>query len=280
MSGNEKTILWRRLVSVAALDPWMERLIWVGPERIVTRELPGKKRASLEVYCRDLKDANKLVKHYGGEIRMLARSVWLDTQQRSFVLPVSPHCCVVSPDAKIPERYQQLPQIELPAAMAFGTGEHPTTAMCLRQLLKCVGAKGKKPLRILDAGTGSGILALAASLVGHQVTGIDFDPESIREAEKNQLRNPHVPSVTWKLGKVESIPLRTRFDVIVANLFLNILGDSVPRFYKMLPPGGPLILSGVMRDQEKQALQILQHSGFVLDQRLRKGKWICLVAHK
>ncbi|MEM6885055.1 MAG: 50S ribosomal protein L11 methyltransferase, partial [Verrucomicrobiota bacterium] len=250
---------------------------WVGLERIVTRELPGKKRASLEVYCESRTDANKLVKHYGGEIRLLSKDVWLDTQQRSFLLPINPHCCIISPGTEIPERYQKLPRIELPAAMAFGTGEHPTTAMCLRQLLK---RAGKTPIRILDAGCGSGILALAAALAGHQVTGIDFDPASIQEAGQNQKRNPHVPAVQWELGKVESIPLRRRFDLIVANLFLNILSDSVPRFYKMLPTGGTLILSGVMHHQEEDALKILSRSSFKLKQRLRKGKWLCLVAGK
>ncbi len=255
----------------------MERLIWVGLERIVSRELPGKKRASLEVYCENRQVAEKLKKNYGGEIRNLSRSVWLDTQQRSFVLPVAPYCCIVSPDAELPERYEALPRIELPAAMAFGTGEHPTTAMCLRQLMQ---RAGNRSIRILDAGTGSGILALAAALNGHQVTGIDFDPESIREARKNQQRNPHVPPVEWKLGKVESIPLRSRYDLVVANLFLNILSDSVPRFSRMLPAQGTLILSGIMRQQEAEALDIVKNNGFQLVQRLRKGKWICLVATK
>jgi len=194
-----------------------------------------------------------------------------------FLLPVAPYCCIVSPETEVPERYQDLPRIELPAAMAFGTGEHPTTAMCLRQLLK---RAGNQPIRILDAGSGSGILALAAAVAGHQVTGIDFDPDSIREAKRNQKRNPHVPAVNWQLGKVESIPLRSRFDLIVANLFLNILNKSVPRFYKMLPLSGTLILSGIMRHQETEVLEVLSQSGFELEQRLRKGKWICLVSRK
>ncbi|MEM1158461.1 MAG: 50S ribosomal protein L11 methyltransferase [Verrucomicrobiota bacterium] len=277
MPVAERTILWRRLVPVASLDPWLERLTWVGLERVVTRELPGRKRACLEVYCQNRSDAGKLMNHYGGEIRTISAKIWLDTQQRAFLLPIAPHCCIISPGADIPKRYQSLPQIELPAAMAFGTGEHPTTAMCLRQLLK---RAGRTPIRILDAGCGSGILALAAALKGHQVTGIDFDPVSIKESMRNQKRNPHIPAVEWKLAKVESIPLRSRYSLIVANLFLNILDTAVPRFHQMLPSEGSLILSGILRHQEEDALRLLQQSGFELEQRLRKGKWLCLVALK
>ncbi|MEM6823132.1 MAG: 50S ribosomal protein L11 methyltransferase [Verrucomicrobiota bacterium] len=276
-SPNSAIFLWRRLVPTHALDVWLERISWVGLEKCVSRELPGKKRASLEVYCSSEKEAIKLKANYGGEFRRLKKATWQASQKPTFFLPIPPHCCIVAPGVKIPDRYTSLPRIELPAGMAFGTGDHPTTAMCLRQLLQRLGNERK---RVLDMGTGSGILALAAALRGHEVVAVDNDPESIREAHKNAKRNPRIPKIEWKLGRAESLDTRAKFDVVVANLFLSILTAALPRFRKVLKTQGTLILSGVLHEQEAEILATLQRNGFRLLKRLKKGKWLCLVADR
>lgn len=267
--------VWRRLVSSRQVDPWIERLLWVGRDRIVVRELAGRKRSCLEVYCRNLDEAKRCHKEFGGEVRKLREAQWMESQQRRFILPLPPVCCVVSPEARVEDRFAKLPRVELPAALAFGTGEHPTTSMCLRRLVSAPDGEGK---RLLDAGTGSGILALVASLAGYNVTAIDNDPESILECRRNAGRNPHVPEIDWRVGDVTAMDTRRRYHRILANLYLNILDQALPRFRKMLHKEGDLTLSGVMLDQEKNAMDILDSNGFQLSRRYRKGKWLCLVA--
>jgi len=269
--------VWRRLVSSRQVDPWMERLLWIGRDRIVVRELAGRKRSCLEVYCRDANEARRCEKEFGGEVRKLRRAQWMKSQQRRFVLPLPPVACIVSPDAPVEKRFADLPRVELPAALAFGTGEHPTTSMCLRRLISAGRGDGK---RLLDAGTGSGILALVAALAGYEVTAIDYDPDSVVECHRNAERNPHVPPVDWQVGDITSLDTRRRYHRILANLYLNVLDQALPRFRKSLLPEGDLVLSGIMADQEKEALRMLSATGFQLDRRYRKGKWLCLTARQ
>lgn len=269
--------VWRRLVSTRQVDPWTERLLWIGRDRIVVRELAGRKRSCLEVYCRNVNEARRCEKEFGGEVRKLRQAQWMQTQQRRFILPLPPVACIVSPDATLEERFAGLPRVELPAALAFGTGEHPTTSMCLRRLVSAPRGNG---MRLLDAGTGSGILALVASLGDYQVTAIDFDPDSIAECHRNAQRNPHVPPVDWQVGDITSLDTRRRYHRILANLYLNVLDQALPRFQKTLLPEGDLVLSGIMADQEKDAMGMLSANRFQLERRYRKGKWLCLTARK
>ncbi|MGF1679323.1 MAG: 50S ribosomal protein L11 methyltransferase [Candidatus Methylacidiphilales bacterium] len=278
------TRVWRRLVSARQTDAWLERLIWLGSERIVTIELPGKKRARLEVYDCTVGETRTLTQQYGGEVRTVRRTEGRVTAKRTFVLGVPPHCCVMEPDSPVPSRWAKLTPIYLPAGMAFGTGEHATTAMCLRQMLSLCGRGGRDLKKsgteksVLDVGTGSGLLALAAAAAGHRVVALDNDPEAVREAKKNATLNKHVPAVDWRHGTVQELGKRETFDLIVANLYLAVHLSSLSNFKKAMKPGGHLILSGILHEQESEALALLLGHAMLLKRRLRKGKWLCLVA--
>jgi len=267
--------VWRRLVSASQVDPWMERLVWVGRERIVIRTLPGKKRAALEVYCRSQEEAETCRDAFGGEIRQLATSSWMPGQDRKFCLFIPGVCCVIAPGTPVPDRIGEESVIEIPAALAFGTGEHATTSMCLRQLIRPPSGRA-----LLDAGTGSGILALAAAANGYQVTAIDNDPGAIGEARKNARRNPHIPKIAWKVGDTTALDRRQRVDRILANLFLGVFKSALPGFDRILRDDGDLICSGILAFQEPDFRKLLHENGFQVDRRLRKGKWLCLVARK
>jgi ribosomal protein L11 methyltransferase len=276
-SKTDVPIVWRKLIQTRLEDVWLERLRWVGEERCVLNALPCKKTERIEVYCHSDAEARKLHEHFGGEIRRVRSAQWMKSQRRRFALAIPPHLCVASDAEAIPVAHRSLPKLIIPAGLAFGTGEHPTTAMCLRHSQRLMP---EKPGRVLDAGTGSGILALAAAVRGHAVTAIDYDPESIRIAKENARLNPHVPKVDWRAFDVREFKPRGKFDLIVANLFSDLLCTMIPKFGRWMRPSGTMILSGILQSQEAGVTRAVKENGLGVVRRLRRGKWVCLILEK
>ena len=164
----------------------------------------------------------------------------------------------------------------IPAAAAFGTGGHATTAMSLR-LLERVSRPLAPGWRMLDAGTGSGILALAAArFSAGRVLAIDNDPRAVATARENAARND-IATVRFGLADVQK-PINGAFDIVVANLYSELLIAVLPRFRRCLAPNGHLILSGFLRQQEPGLTRALRASGFRILETRRRGKWIALLA--
>jgi ribosomal protein L11 methyltransferase len=255
----------------------MERVAWVGPERAVLLALPGKKSCRLEVYCDRKSEAEDLRKRYGGEVRQVPGNAWWLKQERTFFMKAGKRFCLASGTDAIPAHDKNLPYVIVPAGMAFGTGEHATTAMCLRQLSAWAP---EKQWTMLDAGTGSGVLALAGALLGGKVFAFDFDPESIREARKNVVLNSHIPSVRWKCASIEKEVLKGPYDIVVANLYAGLLQKSLPKLAKVLAKEGTLILSGILKSQEAEIMVGVPKARLGLVKRLRRGKWVCLVLRR
>jgi ribosomal protein L11 methyltransferase len=269
------TRVWRRLIPARLAEEWQERLLWAGPEKTVWHELPSGKSTRVEIYDLSEQEAEKLKRHFGGEIRQLKSRQWIHAQERQFCLPIPPHLCLLAPGVEPPQEHRHLPRLTIPASIAFGTGEHPTTRLCLRHALRLAG---DPPQSIADLGTGSGVLALALSLKGHQLEAIDFDPDCIREARANADRNPHVPEVDWAVLPVEEWKPKRKFDLIVANLFAEILVQGMGTIRRSLKPSGKVVLSGILREKEALVTEALEACGLRKLQRLRVGKWIALIA--
>jgi ribosomal protein L11 methyltransferase len=163
----------------------------------------------------------------------------------------------------------------IPASAAFGTGEHATTAMSLR-LLERLTRKWKQGWSLADLGTGSGILALAAKRFGAgSVTGIDIDPKAISIAKANARLNK-IGRVNFRLGDFRKWnPTHTR-DVVAANLYSELLIEILPK----LKPCNWLILSGVLRTQEREFLRVLRRNNIEIVNVKRRGKWIAVAARK
>jgi len=276
--SSAKTVrLWRRLVPVRLADAWIERVRWAAPHPPILTEFPSRPTARLEIYGVDAAGARRLVREFGGEIRTLAAAAWIGPQARDFVLPVPGALVLASESAAIPERHRRLPVLRIPAGMAFGTGEHATTALCLRQLAGEIArrqAGGQRRPRVIDAGTGSGVLALAAALRGAEVEAFDFDPVCVRECRANARRNPHVPRVRWQCADVLRHEPRGRADILVANLYSGLLVRALPRLKRWLRKEGRMILSGVLRNQEDEVAGALRGLGLRPARVLRKGRWV------
>ncbi len=139
--------------------------------------------------------------------------------------------------------------ITIQPSMGFGTGHHATTRLCLAALQR-LDVKGRTAL---DAGTGSAVLAIAASLLGAaDVTGIDDDPDAIHSAWENLALNPGA-SVTLIVGDVRTTELSSA-DIVLANLTGGLLIASAVRLQQLTAPDGRLILSGIQKDEEAGVL--------------------------
>ena len=151
----------------------------------------------------------------------------------------------------------------------FGTGHHATTRLCLTALQQ-VDLRG---VSVVDVGTGSGVLAIAASRLGARaVTGIDDDPDAIRAASENLALNPgaHVTLVT---GDVRSVDLGSA-DVVVANLTGGLLAATAARLLRLTAPAGRLILSGFMTAEAHEVLSAFPD--LTVEHRGEDDQWLCV----
>jgi len=155
--------------------------------------------------------------------------------------------------------------------MAFGTGHHETTRLALRALGRCV----RKGMRVLDLGTGSGILAIAAAKLGARALGVDIDPAVLPLARENARRNG--VEVEFLEGSLEASEARAPFDLIVANLFAELHQALLPGYRAQLAPGGGLLLTGILHSKGAGVEEALRGAGFSF-QAEKEGEWVLYAA--
>ncbi|MBA3652468.1 MAG: 50S ribosomal protein L11 methyltransferase [Chthoniobacterales bacterium] len=236
---------------------------------------PGQKRSLLQIPCRERAMAEKLTHQFGGTSRPLTHD-WTQSQKPHTPIRVGRHLEIVGEPVKAPKSGGRT-RLVIPAAGAFGTGEHATTAMSLR-LLEEATRKLPPGWRLLDAGTGTGILALAARHLGAgEVMGLDNDPRAVAHARQNARLN-RISRASFAHGDVLKWRPTSRYDIITANLFSELLIAALPRFRRALRGGGQLIISGILREQAAAVERALDRSGFQLRKKRRRGKWVALLA--
>ena len=164
--------------------------------------------------------------------------------------------------------------LELDPGMAFGTGTHETTFMCMEQLEKYVTPGCKA----IDVGCGSGILALAAAKLGaSDVLAIDLDELAVKVAAENTVKNGLSDRVRVVHGDLLE-KADEMADVIVANIIADVICFLCGPAKKHLLPGGTFICSGIIREREDDVQQALAAAGYAVCNRLAKGSWVCLAA--
>src|ERR1043166_3886774 len=275
--------LWRRLAEPRWLIANEELLQSRTRERLAIIERPGWKRALLEVACRSRKQARDLVKEFDGRIERLPRG-WLERLAKEKRKPLRIGKRLIIMRAKDKREAGSFPySLILPAGAAFGTGEHATTAMSLR-LLEQVTRGWKRGWSMVDLGTGSGILALAAKCFGAKhVVAIDVDPIAIATAQENARLNK-IDNLDFQLADARrwNFPARLalseveRVDIVTANLFSELLIEVLPKVKR----SRWLILSGALREQEKELVRALQRNKIDIAQVRRRGKWIAILGQK
>ncbi|HEY7125596.1 MAG TPA: 50S ribosomal protein L11 methyltransferase [Ktedonobacterales bacterium] len=184
--------------------------------------------------------------------------------------------------------------LELDPGMAFGTGLHPTTHMCLEQLEQLV----QPDMRVLDVGTGSGILALtAAKLDAASVLALDISTVAVEAAQANARANGLDERVTVQLGTLlvapASLPVNDVigkplvppaslpvYDLVVANIIARVIAELAPALVASLAPGGILIASGIIDERLPLAEDALRDAGLQNIQRVQEGDWFTLVGRR
>lgn len=163
--------------------------------------------------------------------------------------------------------------VELDPGMAFGTGDHETTNMCIRALEKYV----KKDSTVFDVGCGSGILAIAAAKLGaKKAVGVDLDPVAVESAKENVAYN--------KLDNIEILEgnlidvIDGKADIVVANILAEIICILTEDVSRVLNKGGYFITSGIIHDRVDMVTSKLKECGFEVESVNKDGEWNCIIA--
>ncbi|HET8568213.1 MAG TPA: 50S ribosomal protein L11 methyltransferase [Candidatus Limnocylindria bacterium] len=201
-----------------------------------------------------------------GEVRVrrIAEEDWLASWKAAFT-PIRIGAFHVRPSwSTAPAEAGSIPVV-LDPGMAFGTGLHPTTQQCL-EALSMLELAGRS---LLDVGTGSGILAIAAAKRGARpVVAVDDDPIAVEAARENAAAN----GVAVDVGAGSAADIRGSFDVVVANIVADVLTRIAPDLRARLAPGGRLVLGGIVAEKEAAALAAFAPLGE--RERDRRGDWV------
>jgi len=218
---------------------------------------------------------------FGGSVRPLNPAAWSRGALGSPFRPLrfGGKLVVTGHDEEVEKLRRRNPRravLCIPAALAFGSGEHATTAMCLRLLVEIAKRRENESWDALDLGAGSGILAIAARALGaNAVFGVDYEPACVRTARDNVKRN-HLARVSFAVADVLAWKAAKRWNVITANLFMNVLLQILPKLRSTLAWDGDLILSGLLNDQAATVIARAKSSKLDLVEERRRGRWRAL----
>ena len=268
--------VWRKLSGAQWEDAWWDRLAGVR-DRLAVTALAGAKTIRLEAFALTKAQAEKLRKAFGGSVNVQKAPRAVSAAVRA-PIRVRGKLVVVGSAAEKPRGAGKV--LVIPAGMAFGTGDHATTSTCLRFLADVSGELAGEPWEMLDLGCGSGILAIAARMLGaRRAEAGDFDPHAVRTAKENVKLNGVTGVAVKRLDVRVWQPART-WPVVAANLFSGLLVEVAPKIAAAVAPGGRLVFSGVLRVQEKEVVAAFGRAGLRMDRIVRKGKWVSGLAGK
>jgi ribosomal protein L11 methyltransferase len=211
--------------------------------------------------------------------RIVHEADWAEAWKAHFPVLRAGRRLVVKPTWR---RHRRLPDdvvLALDPGMAFGTGLHPTTRLCLAGVEALADRGHIGGARVLDVGCGSGILAIAALKLGAAMAfGIDTDPIAIEATTANAARNRLARRILARGG---SLPTgEVPFDVVLANLIAGLLVPLAPLLRDELRPGGALLASGIFVDREVEVRGAFEAAGLAVVGRSAEGEWVALEAHR
>ena len=270
--------VWRKRAGAGWLAANEMALEEIAGQRLAIVSKPQRKNVIAEIAGKNRSDLESIRSRFGGTIEKLPRD-WLTRFSRAGTaqpIKIGARLVIKTSGSLQVAGYNKsavgkTPLLVIPAGVAFGTGEHATTAMSLR-LLERVSRKGE--FSLLDLGTGSGILALAAARFGaKRVIAIDNDPIAIETAKENARRN-RIDIVDFQVANVVRRAFPRQIDIVTANLFSELLIEILPKLKRTQW----LILSGVLRDHEADLQRALKRNRIAIVETRRRGKWIAILA--
>lgn len=276
--------VWSKLSSEKWADAWQERFTGAGDERVVITKIPNRKTIRVEFYCEKKREAAALKKQFGGSVRELKSRNWaalsavppppVKVRNRLVVCGLRDAKKLAAFTAENVGRIV----INIPPDMAFGTGHHATTATVLRLLVDFAKDRKNKPWTMLDLGSGSGLLAIAAEKLGAaEVWGCDFDPLAVRVSLDNLRKNKTKHVVLEEADVLKWKPSK-RWDCVCANIFADVLEAIIPKLARAVKKEGMVMLSGILKSQAAPCLAAGERAGLVFERVVTRGKWVTALA--
>jgi len=272
---------WSKLSSIKWIDAWEER--FYGNDRSVITEIKGGKSVRVEVYCETEKEALGIQEQFGGSVREVKSQNWvamsaverppLKIRDALLVTGARDQAEADALRAGHPSKHI----IQIPAEMAFGTGDHATTSTCLRFLVDIAReykAAGRSLWEMLDLGCGTAVLAIAARMLGAKsCEAHDYDPQAVRVSQQNLALN-RVDHITVAEQDVLQWKPSQQWTLVIANMFSTILQEAFPVIVDSLTKDGDLVVSGILADQWDITREWGEKAGLTFGEVVKKGKWV------
>ncbi len=269
---------------IELVDEGQEYRILAGQPVKVHAYLPidGKEEAARQQVAEGLWHLSSLGAQFVGDLqtRVVHEEDWANAWKDYYHVTHIGQRLVIRPSWRkyLPKNNEVV--LELDPGMAFGTGLHPTTRMCLEQIEQ----RMRPDMRVLDVGTGSGILALAAAKLGaanvHCIDNSSVAVESaVANAEMNHMSD-RMNVVLGVLDETEATHLSGQYDLVLANIIARVIGSIASNLALVLAPGGILITSGIIEDRRHEAEKPLLATGLKLIDQVMIDDWVTLILQK
>lgn len=223
----------------------------------------------------------KQLKHFGLNIGVakikiakLPRENWADSWKRHFPALEIGKALLVKPSWIKRKLQPGQKLVVLDPGLSFGTGQHPTTGFCLREIAR--HATGKKPRSFLDMGTGSGILAIAAVKLGYvAVEAFDYDPQCVKVSRDNARRNRVEAKIHITQADLTKLPrhAKQQFEFVCANLLANLLISERDRILARVKPDGVLVIAGILKREFSEVQSVYETAGWKLIASKIENEW-------
>jgi ribosomal protein L11 methyltransferase len=269
---------------IELVDEGQEYRVLAGQPVKVHAYLPidGKEEAARQQVAEGLWHLSSLGPQFVGDLqtRVVHEEDWANAWKDYYHVTHIGQRLVIRPSWReyLPKNNEVV--LELDPGMAFGTGLHPTTRMCLEQIEQ----RMRPGMSVLDVGTGSGILALAAAKLGaanvHCIDNSSVAVESaVANAEMNHMSD-RMNVVLGVLDETEATHLSGQYDLVLANIIARVIGSIASNLAQVLAPDGILITSGIIEDRRHEAEKPLLATGLKLIDQVMIDDWVTLIMQK